>query len=71
MTYATRIFPAYSSLTLDFSAMVFHTIERLQNRRAYHQTVTALANLSRNELNDLGMNRTTIRSEARKAVYGK
>jgi uncharacterized protein YjiS (DUF1127 family) len=70
MAFATKTLPATSGLTLDFSAVIFHAFQRLQDHRAYRQTVHELANLSRNDLNDLGMNRTTIRSEAHKAVYG-
>ena len=70
MAFVTKTLPATSGLAVDFSAAIFHAFQRLQDRRAYRQTVRELANLSREELNDLGMNRTTIRSEARKAVYG-
>jgi len=70
MAYATKTFPVNSGLALDFSAIIFHAFQRLQEHRAYRKTVTELANLTRTELNDLGMNRSTIRSEASKAVYG-
>ncbi len=70
MAYVTKALPVTSGLAVDFSAAIFHAFQRLQDRRAYRQTVHELAKLSREELNDLGMNRTTIRSEARKAVYG-
>ncbi len=70
MAYVIKTLPASSGMALDFSATVFHAFQRLQDYRAYRRTVLELANLSRSELNDLGMNRSTIRSEARKAVYG-
>ncbi len=70
MTYVAKTLPATSGMAVDFSAAVFHTIQRLQEFRAYRKTVAELANLSREELNDLGMNRSIIRSEAHKAVFG-
>ncbi len=43
----------------------------LQRRRVYSVTYNELARLSNNELFDLGLNRSDIKSVAYEATYGK
>jgi uncharacterized protein YjiS (DUF1127 family) len=43
---------------------------RMAQRRAYRQTVNALSQLTNHELDDLGLSRSTIQSDAWQAVYG-
>ncbi|WGI22968.1 DUF1127 domain-containing protein [Amylibacter sp. IMCC11727] len=67
-TFATNTtaVPALSNLFTP----VFSAIEAAVQYRAYRKTVSELNNLSSKELDDLGLNRSAIKSVAMEAVYG-
>lgn len=44
--------------------------QAMQRRRAYHQTIFEMNNLSDRDLADLGLSRCDIPSVAREAAYG-
>ena len=70
MAFASQTRTATGSLKLDLSAAVYTLFSRAADYRAYRRTVTELSRLTSRELADLGLNRSTIRSTARAAVYG-
>lgn len=45
--------------------------EKLAKRKLYNKTLAELDSLSNRDLADLGMSRSTIKSVALEAVYGK
>lgn len=53
-----------------FAATLSTLIADAQNYRMYRKTVAELSSLSNNELFDLGLNRSTIKTSAIEAVYG-
>ena len=70
MAFATDTRSSTAALKLDLSAAVYALMQRVVDYRAYRQTVNALSDLTNSELADLGLNRSTIRAAAIKAVYG-
>ena len=56
---ATRITAVIATLMTDFA-----------NYRSYRKTVSELQKLTGRELDDLGINRSSITASAREAVYG-
>ena len=70
MAFATETRTATGGLSLELSAAVYALMNRIANYRAYNRTVAELSELSSRELNDLGLNRASIRAAAHQAVYG-
>lgn len=70
MAFNTEARTARSSLALDISAAVHHFVQRLHDHHNYRTTVRELSQLDDATLADLGIHRSSIRAEARKAVYG-
>jgi len=66
--YETRA--AQSGLALEIAATVHHWVQAAQDYRAFRATIRELSRLDEATLTDLGMHRSSIRAEARKAVYG-
>ncbi|MGB0499382.1 MAG: DUF1127 domain-containing protein [Rubricella sp.] len=70
---------AYIAQTQARLPGLFHTVadrfstlrDRFEKRTLYNRTVRELGALTGSELADLGLDRSMIRSVARKAVYGK
>lgn len=54
-----------------FSAIVRSVKASLARRRIYNQTVAELNLLTNRELGDLGLSRSSIRTVAHEAAYGK
>lgn len=54
-----------------FNAIIGSIKSAIARRRLFNQTMNELNSLSVRELNDLGLTRTSIRSAAREAAYGK
>lgn len=59
-----------AGLAIEISAGVHHLIQAVHDQIAYRATVRELSNLDDATLADLGIHRSGIRAEARKAVYG-
>ncbi|UWQ15887.1 DUF1127 domain-containing protein [Aliiroseovarius sp. M344] len=70
MTYANEILLAPASIADRIVARFSEWKEKLEQRAQYRKTVRELWNLSDHELQDLGINRSSIRLVARMAVYG-
>ncbi len=58
--------PVADQLTSAIATM----ITDFKNYRLYRKTVSELQNLTNEELVDLGLNRSSIKTSAREAVYG-
>jgi len=59
-----------SSLAIEISATVHHAVQAIQDYRAYRITLRELARLDDATLADLGLHRSGLRAEARRAIYG-
>lgn len=70
MTFVTQSRSTPSSLAIEISAVVHHAMQAVSDYLIYRRTLRALAQLDDAMLADLGMHRSGIRAEARKAVYG-
>jgi uncharacterized protein YjiS (DUF1127 family) len=70
MAFVTQNRRGLNALSLDISSKIYHVLQAWEDYRAYHRTVAELRELNTNQLADLGLNRSTIRSAAREAIYG-
>lgn len=59
-----------TGLAIEISAGVHHLVQAVHDYIAYRNTVRELSRLDNATLADLGIHRSGIRAEARKAVYG-
>lgn len=71
MTYVNTTRLARKGLFDRFVAFRDAAAVALRQRQVYAQTVAELDALSQRELSDLGIDRSSIRSIAREAAYGK
>ena len=60
-----------NSLAARFDDLLITLRTRLEQRKIYRETLRELMTLSDRELNDLGLNRSTIRRVAWQAAYDK
>lgn len=70
MTYITQNRSGLDALKLDISAAIFGLMQRMEERRAYRQTVAELRRLDARQLADLGLHYSEIKRAARETVYG-
>lgn len=70
MAYFTQTL-AGASIGNRFQSMASLVSERVAQYNTYRTTLSELSNLSDRELNDLGIDRTMIRSIAHEAAYQK
>ena len=61
---------ARTDIFARLSAYFAHASERYEQNRVYRSTLVELRNLSTRELNDLGLNRSMLKSIAYQAAYG-
>lgn len=71
MAYVSSTRTASTTLGARLSEMVKQTSEAYTTWRTYRRTLTELRDLSIREMDDLGLNPTTLRQAAYEAVYGK
>ncbi len=73
MAFTTYGNSAAASTSLKDRAVAFLETVRVElaKRRVYRQTLSELSALSERDLNDLGLNRSMLRSVAQEAAYGK
>ncbi|KZY35960.1 hypothetical protein A3731_16395 [Roseovarius sp. HI0049] len=62
---------AQAGLAIEISAAAHHLMQAAYDYLAYRATVRELSELDAATLADLGIHRSGIRAEARKAVYGE
>lgn len=70
MTFATFHRSNDHAIGLQFSADLFHLIQRVEDYRNYRRTLAALRSLSSLQLADMGLTPRDIKPAARAAVYG-
>lgn len=70
MAYVTQPDTGLGALKLDLSAKIYSVMQRLDDYRAYRETLVQLRELDNNQLADLGLSRSDIQRTAREAVYG-
>ena len=70
MAYASEKSAGQTGLAIEISAAAHHLMQAAYNYLAYRATVRELSELDAATLADLGIHRSGIRAEARKAVYG-
>ncbi len=71
MAYNTETRTAQSALALEISAAVHHLVQKLHDYADYRATIRELSRLDDATLADLGLHRSGIHAQARKAVYGR
>lgn len=71
MALAHEVAGANSGLREDISATVYALMQRVSNYRAYRRTISALSDLTAQELADLGLHRGEITRVAHETVYGR
>ncbi|MEJ6708717.1 MAG: DUF1127 domain-containing protein [Amylibacter sp.] len=71
-TFATNTstHPAFNNVFGNLVAALSGLVETAVHYYKYRQTIKQLSNLSRAELFDLGLSRSSIKSVANEAVYG-
>ncbi len=57
-------------ISIRFSIAATSLVQDIKNYRMYRKTVTELQKLTSRELDDLGLNRSSIKASAIEAVYG-
>ena len=71
MAYVSSKGTATTSVVGRFAEMGRESAEAYRTWRLYRQTFDELRQLSPRELEDLGLNRATLRQAAHEAAYGK
>ena len=71
MAYTTGTRSTTITLGTRFAEVFRDMSDSYAKWRVYRNTFNALRNLTARELDDLGMNRSTIRDAALKAAYGE
>lgn len=57
-------------ISVRFSIAATSLVQDIKNYRMYRKTVSELQKLTSRELDDLGLNRSSIKASAIEAVYG-
>jgi uncharacterized protein YjiS (DUF1127 family) len=57
-------------ISVRFSIATSRLVQDIKNYRMYRKTIAELEKLTYRELDDLGLNRSGIKTIAREAVYG-
>ncbi len=57
-------------ISVRFSIAATSLVQDIKNYRMYRKTVSELQKLTNRELDDLGLNRSSIKASAIEAVYG-
>lgn len=70
MTFIAQTRAAPSGLALEISAGMHHAMQAAMDYYLYRVTLRELHALDDATLTDLGLHRSCIRAEARRAVYG-
>ncbi len=70
MAYVTTNTSKSDATLANLRAAAADVFKSLNQRRLVHKTVSELSKLSDAEMQDLGINRSEIKSVARQAVYG-
>jgi uncharacterized protein YjiS (DUF1127 family) len=69
MAFASDVRTGGFPIAAKFNEMRANLAARMGQYRMYRTTLAELSNLSTREMNDLGLNATTIRSVALQAAY--
>ncbi len=70
MAYTTQTSASNTGLVQRFAALRASITDALARRRVYKTTMNELSNLSTRDLNDLGIDRSSIRAVSYQAAYG-
>ena len=70
MNFAAYTRSTQNGLSIEISAKVHQMMQAFSDYMIFRDTMRKLAELDDASLADLGMHRSGIRAEARKAVYG-
>ena len=71
MAYVNVARAAHHGLADRVASLIAELKERREKNRVYRTTLRELSSLNARELNDLGINRSMIRSIAYEAAHGK